>query len=82
MISEEQLAGLMRLAGKHNITIYQEMERNRYVLRGNGDNIGKFFTASEARTVIIDGEAWTPQEIAEQLAGRPLLKFAFQDLLF
>ena len=82
MINEEQLAGLMNLAKEHNVTIYQEMERDRYVLRGNGNNIGKYLLATGAAALIIDGDQWQTGEVAEQLAGRSLLKFAFQDLIY
>ena len=54
MITEDQLAFLMSLAQKHNITICQEMEKKRYVLRGRGSKIAQFLIASIKNALLKD----------------------------
>lgn len=82
MITEDQLAFLMSLAQKHNITICQEMEKKRYVLRGRGSKIAQFLIAAGASALIADSEKWQINEVAAQIADMPLMKFAFEDLIF
>ena len=82
MITEDQLAFLMHLAREHNITICQEMDKKRYVLRGRGNKIALFLIATGASALIIDSEEWQTNEAAAQLSDMPLMKFAFEDLIF
>ena len=82
MITEEQLTILMQLCLRYNVTICQEMEKRRYVLRGRGEQIGKFFLATGARAFVADSEVWDVKDAYEQLKNMPLMKFAFEDLIF
>ncbi len=82
MIDEALLADLMNLARQYNITICQEMEKKRYVLRGRGNMIAQFLIATGASALIVDSEVWQTNEAAAQIADMPLMKFAFEDLIF
>ncbi len=82
MITEDQLAFLMQLANQNNITICQEMEKKRYVLRGRGCKIADFLLAIGAREIVIDSEKWITSDAAEQIRDLPLMKFAFEDICF